>query len=83
MAFIRPDRAEAMGFTVEQRLVDAFEAAKVKGHGASLLVKDKTAIALATFIHDDLETARPIDCGDERTQHQRQILSGDHQQAVS
>ena len=32
--------------------MDAFEAAKIKGHGASLLVKDKTAIALA-FIHDD------------------------------
>ena len=84
VAFIRPDRAEAMGFTVEQRLVDAFEAAKVKGHGASLLVKDKTAIALATFIHDDTRdgSAELIAAMKERNINV-EILSGDHQQAVS
>ena len=59
VAFIRPDRAEAMGFTVEQRLVDAFEAAKVKGHGASLLVKDRRPSRLQPSFTTTLETARP------------------------
>ncbi|MEE2974109.1 MAG: heavy metal translocating P-type ATPase [Candidatus Thermoplasmatota archaeon] len=84
VAFIRPDKAEAMGFTVEQRLLEAFEAAKAEGHGASLLVKDKVGIALATFVHDDTRdgSVELISAMRERNINV-EILSGDHQQAVS
>lgn len=84
VAFIRPDKAEAMGFTVEERLLKAFEAAKAEGHGASLLVKDKVGIALATFVHDDTRdgSVELITAMRERNINV-EILSGDHQQAVS
>ena len=84
VAFIRPDKAEAMGFTVEERLLKAFEAAKAEGHGASLLVKDKVGIALATFVHDDTRdgSMELITAMRERNINV-EILSGDHQQAVS
>ena len=84
VAFIRPDKAEAMGFTVEGRLLEAFEAAKAEGHGASLLVKDKVGIALATFVHDDTRdgSVELITAMRERNINV-EILSGDHQQAVS
>ena len=84
VAFIRPDKADVMGFSVEQRLIDAFEAAKAQGHGASLLVKDKIAVALVTFIHDDTRdgSAELISAMKERNIN-IEILSGDHQQAVS
>ena len=84
VAFIRPDKAEAMGFTVEERLLEAFEAAKAEGHGASLLVKDKVGIALATFVHDDTRdgSVELISAMRERNINV-EILSGDHQQAVS
>ena len=84
VAFIRPDKAESMGFTIEERLIDAFEAAKAEGHGASLLVKDKAGIALVTFIHDDTRDGSVdlISAMRERNINV-EILSGDHQQAVS
>ena len=84
VAFIRPDKAEAMGFTVEERLLEAFEAAKAEGHGASLLVKDGAGIALATFVHDDTRagSVELITAMRERNINV-EILSGDHQQAVS
>ena len=84
VAFIRPDKAEAMGFTVEKRLLEAFEAAKAEGHGASLLVKDGAGIALATFVHDDTRdgSVELITAMRERNINV-EILSGDHQQAVS
>ena len=84
VAFIRPDKAESMGFTVEERLLEAFEAAKAEGHGASLLVKDKVGIALATFVHDDTRdgSVELISAMRERNINV-EILSGDHQQAVS
>ena len=84
VAFIRPDKAEAMGVAVEERLLEAFEAAKAEGHGASLLVKDKTGIALATFVHDDTRdgSMELISAMRERNINV-EILSGDHQQAVS
>ncbi|MGA0352542.1 MAG: heavy metal translocating P-type ATPase [Poseidonia sp.] len=84
VAFIRPDKAEAMGVAVEERLLEAFEAAKAVGHGASLLVKDKTGIALATFVHDDTRdgSMELISAMRERNINV-EILSGDHQQAVS
>lgn len=84
VAFIRPDKAETMGFTVEERLLEAFETAKAEGHGASLLVKDKVGIALATFVHDDTRdgSVELITAMRERNINV-EILSGDHQQAVS
>jgi len=84
VAFIRPDKAKAMGVELEDGLQSAFEQAKEKGHGASLLVKDMAAIALVTFIHDDTRdgSAALIASLAQRSVNV-EILSGDHQSAVS
>ena len=84
VAFIRPDKAEAMGVEVEQRLLEAFEEAKQQGHGASLLVKDDVGIALATFVHDDTRDGTDALIASLRERNINiEILSGDHQDAVS
>lgn len=84
VAFVRPDKADGMGFTVEEQLREAFEAAKAKGHGASLLVKDKVGIALVTFVHDDTRDGSVDLIAAMRERNINvEILSGDHQQAVS
>ena len=84
VAFIRPDKAESMGVDVEDRLLQAFETAKSEGHGASLLVKDRVGIAIVTFVHDDTRdgSVELIAAMRERNINV-EILSGDHQQAVS
>ena len=84
VAFIRPDKAAGMGVEVETSLMDAFEAAKENGHGASLLVKDNVGIAIVTFIHDDTRdgSGALIASLSERSVNV-EILSGDHQSAVS
>ena len=84
VAFIRPDKAAGMGVEVEASLMDAFEAAKENGHGASLLVKDNVGIAIVTFIHDDTRdgSGALIASLSERSVNV-EILSGDHQSAVS
>jgi len=84
VAFIRPDKADAMGIEVSKPLQDAFNDAKREGHGVSLLVKGDQAVALVTFVHDDTR-----DGSDEliASLHQRgitvEILSGDHPAAVT
>jgi Cd2+/Zn2+-exporting ATPase len=84
VAFIRPDKATSMDVEVEAALMDAFEGAKQKGHGASLLVKDGVGIALVTFVHDDTRdgSGALIDSLNQRSVNV-EILSGDHQSAVS
>ena len=84
VAFIRPDKAESMGVDVEDRLLQAFETAKSEGHGASLLVKDRVGIAVVTFVHDDTRdgSVELIAAMRERNINV-EILSGDHQEAVS
>ncbi len=84
VAFIRPDKAESMGVDVEDRLLQAFETAKSEGHGASLLVKDRVGIAIVTFVHDDTRdgSVELITAMRERNINV-EILSGDHQHAVS
>ena len=84
VAFIRPDKAKAMGVELEDGLQSAFDDAKEKGHGASLLVKETAAIALVTFIHDDTRdgSAALIASLAQRSVNV-EILSGDHQSAVS
>jgi len=84
VAFIRPDKAEEMGVNVEQNLASTFAEAQSKGHGASLLVKDGEAIALVTFIHDDTRQGSDRLIASMNTRNIRvEILSGDHQEAVS
>ena len=84
VAFLRPDKAASMGIEVEKKLQDAFQGATQKGHGASLLAKDGKAVALVTFIHDDTRdgSATLIQSLNQRSVNV-EILSGDHQQAVS
>jgi Cd2+/Zn2+-exporting ATPase len=84
VAFIRPDKASAMGVEVEQRLLEAFEEAKQQGHGASLLAKDGVGIALVTFIHDDTRDGTDALIANLKERNINiEILSGDHQDAVS
>ena len=84
VAFIRPDKAEVMGVEVEAKLVEAFGRAKEAGHGASLLVKDGKGTALATFIHDDTRDGTDALIASLRERNINiEILSGDHQNAVS
>ena len=84
VAFIRPDKAEVMGVEVEAKLVEAFGRAKEAGHGASLLVKDGKGTALATFIHDDTRDGTDALIAPLRERNINiEILSGDHQNAVS
>ncbi len=84
VSFIRPDKAEALGVSVEETLMEAFEAAEQQGHGASLLVKDTTAIALVTFKHDDVRDGSDILIREmDKRNINVEILSGDHQEAVS
>ena len=84
VAIIRPDRAEAMGVEVEERLLEAYKSAKAGGHGASLLVKDKVGIALVSFIHDDTrDGSEELIAAMKKRNINIEILSGDSQQAVS
>ena len=73
-----------MGAEIEERLLEAFDIAKAEGHGASLLLKNNVAIALVTFVHDDTRDGSDalITSLDKRNVNV-EILSGDHQEAVS
>lgn len=84
VAFIRPDKAETLGIAVEDALQNAFQEAQQQGNGASLLVKGGVAIALVSFKHDDVRDGSDalIREMDERNINV-EILSGDHQEAVS
>jgi len=84
VSIIRPDRAKAMGYTMDERLVEAYDAANARGHGASLLVKDDAGIALVTFIHDDTrDGSDELLAAMKKRNINVEILSGDSQQAVS
>jgi Cd2+/Zn2+-exporting ATPase len=84
VAFIRPDKAKSMGIEVEDSLATAFKTAQSKGYGASLLTKDGVAIALTTFIHDDTRQGSDQLIASLNSRNIRvEILSGDHQEAVS
>ena len=82
--FIRFDRCQQLNVVVPKELQAAFKAAEIKGHGASLLVRDGEGIALFTFIHDDTHAGSKelITALKERSINV-EILSGDHQAAVS
>ncbi len=84
VAFLRPDKAASMGIEVEKKLDEAFVQATKDGHGASLLTKDGKAVALVTFVHDDTRdgSAALIESLNQRSVNV-EILSGDHQRAVS
>ena len=84
VAFLRPDKATSMGIEVEKKLEEAFVQATKDGHGASLLTKDGKAVALVTFVHDDTRdgSAALIESLNQRSVNV-EILSGDHQRAVS
>ncbi|HJM55462.1 MAG TPA: cation-translocating P-type ATPase, partial [Poseidonia sp.] len=84
VSFIRPDKAKEMGIEVEKSLASAFTKAQSNGYGASLLTKDGVAIALATFIHDDTRQGSDRLIASLNSRNIRvEILSGDHQEAVS
>ena len=82
--FIRFDRAASLKVSVPDDLKTAYTAAEAKGHGASLLVRGGVGIALVTFIHDDTHAGSKelISSLRERSINV-EILSGDHQSAVS
>ena len=78
VAFVRAERSQVSG-----KLEEELKSALKLGYGASLLLKDGKAVALFTFIHDDLRegTAELI-----QTLYSQgvnvEILSGDNQDAV-
>ena len=78
VAFVRAELSQVSG-----KLEEELKSALNLGHGASLLLKDGKAVALFTFIHDDLRegTAELI-----QTLYAQginvEILSGDNQDAV-
>ena len=78
VAFVRADPSQVSG-----KLKDELESALKLGHGASLLTKDGKAVALFTFIHDDLRigTAELIQSLYAQGVNV-EILSGDNQDAV-
>lgn len=84
VAFIRPDKAETLGISVEEVLQKGFKEAQQQGNGASLLVKDTVAIALVTFKHDDVRDGSDALIREmDKRNINVEILSGDHQEAVS
>ena len=82
--FIRFDRAKKLKVNVSQELLEAYEQAESKGHGASLLTRDGEAIALFTFIHDDTHAgSKELIAGLKKRSINVEILSGDNQAAVT
>jgi len=82
--FIRFDRSQQLKVIVPKELQDAYKTAENKGHGASLLVRDGEAIALFTFIHDDIHAgSKELISALKKRSINVEILSGDHQAAVS
>ena len=82
--FIRFDRSKQLNVLVPKELQEAFSVAETKGHGASLLVRDGEGIALFTFIHDDTHSgSKELIAGLRKRSINVEILSGDHQAAVS
>ena len=82
--FIRFDRSAALKVQVPEELKLAHATAETKGHGASLLVRDGVGIALMTFIHDDThDGSKELILALQQRSINVEILSGDHQSAVS
>ena len=82
--FIRFDRSKQLNVVVPKELHAAYKSAETKGHGASLLVRDGEGIALFTFIHDDTHAgSKELISGLRKRSINVEILSGDHQAAVS
>ena len=82
--FIRFDRAKKLKVNVSQELLEAYQQAESKGHGASLLTRDGEAIALFTFIHDDTHAgSKELIAGLKERSINVEILSGDNQAAVT
>ena len=81
---MRPDKAESLGISVEDSLQKAFQEAQQQGNGASILVKDSVAIALVAFKHDDVRDGSDALIREmDKRNINVEILSGDHQEAVS
>ena len=78
VAFVRAELSQVSG-----KLEEELKSALNLGHGASLLLKDGKAVALFTFIHDDLRegTAELIQSLYAQGVNV-EILSGDNQDAV-
>jgi len=79
VAFIRAEKSHVSG-----KLAEDLQSALKQGHGASLLMKDDKAVALFTFIHDDLRegTAELVQALYAQGVNV-EILSGDNQDAVN
>ena len=78
VAFVRAELSQVSG-----KLEEELQSALNLGHGASLLLKDGKAVALFTFIHDDLRegTSELIEALYAQGVNV-EILSGDNQDAV-
>jgi Cd2+/Zn2+-exporting ATPase len=84
VSLVRPDRLSKLGIEIPSEIQSELDEANKLGHGASILCKEETPIALFTFIHDDTRK------GSEKLipeLYKRrinvEILSGDSQSAVT
>lgn len=78
VSFIRPDDIE-----LPKKLADGLADARKQGHGASLLMRVGSPVALFTFIHDDRRDGSEVLLTDlTKMGIQVEIISGDDQAAV-
>lgn len=78
VSFIRPDDIE-----LPKKMAAGLADARQQGHGASLLMRDDSPVALFTFIHDDRRDGSEVLLADlTKMGIQVEIISGDDQAAV-
>ncbi len=84
VSLIRPDRLSKLGIEVPEEIQSELDKANELGHGASILCKEETPVALFTFIHDDTrQGSEKLIPELYRRRINVEILSGDSQSAVT
>lgn len=84
VSLIRPDRLSKLGIEIPEEIQSELDKANELGHGASILCKEETPVALFTFIHDDTrQGSEKLIPELYRRRINVEILSGDSQSAVT
>lgn len=82
--FGRPDWLIEQGIIIDKNLEEAIISAQVSGYGASLLAKEGEALALFTFVHDDVRQGASVLIKDLYSMKINiELLSGDTSAAVA
>ncbi|MBT4069686.1 MAG: cation-translocating P-type ATPase [Euryarchaeota archaeon] len=84
VSLIRPDRLSKLGIEIPEEIQSELDKANELGHGASILCKEETPVALFTFIHDDTrQGSEKLIPELYKRRINVEILSGDSQSAVT